>query len=113
MNERALRRVIRGTLMPGFSGFTVPSWVLQAFKDGLRSACVYGENIRDSEQLRLLGQSLRDALPSALLAIDEEGGEVTRLHYRTGSPYPGAAVLGRVNDLGYTQCIGERIAGGT
>ena len=35
-----------------------------------------------------------------LLAIDEEGGDVTRLEWRTGSSYPGGAALGVVDDAG-------------
>ena len=108
-DRAALRRDIRATLMPGFSGFSVPGWVFDAFTKGLLSVCVYGENIRDTEQLRTLGTELRAACPEALLAIDEEGGEVTRLHYLHGSPYPGAAVLGRIDDTEYTSRIGEQV----
>lgn len=87
----------------------MPGWVFDAFTKGLLSVCVYGENIRDTEQLRTLGTELRAACPEALLAIDEEGGEVTRLHYLHGSPYPGAAVLGRIDDTEYTSRIGEQV----
>lgn len=109
MKTDDLRRTIRGTLMPGFKGFTPPEWLLEALNDGLLSASVYGENAADAAQLRELGKALRDAAPTALLAIDEEGGEVTRLHYLEGSPYPGGAVLGRINDLEYTAEIGSRV----
>ena len=108
-DREALRRGIRATLMPGFSGLTVPSWLTEAFAGGLASVCVYGENVRDAAQLRALGSELREARPSALVAVDEEGGEVTRLHYASGSPYPGAAVLGRIDDVEYTRAVGERV----
>lgn len=108
-SRERLRRDIRATLMPGFSGFEMPGWLHEAFTSGLLSVCVYGENVRDEGQLRELGAALRLACPEALIAIDEEGGEVTRLHYRSGSPYPGAAVLGRIDDTGYTRRIGERV----
>lgn len=108
-----LCRAVRGTLMPGFVGFTPPEWLLTALGDGvdggLRSVCVYGGNIHDARQLHSLGAELRGAGPGSLIAIDEEGGEVTRLHYREGSPYPGAAVLGRIDDPGYTAEIGARV----
>jgi beta-N-acetylhexosaminidase len=42
--------------------------------------------------------------------VDEEGGDVTRLHYRTGSPYVGNAVLGRLDDLAVTTQEAARIA---
>lgn len=109
VNELALRQDIRATLMPGFSGTQVPEWVFDALADGLRAVCVYGENIVSAEQAAELGRALREAAPEALLAIDEEGGEVTRLHYRTGAPYPGAAVLGRIDDEGYTSAVGRAV----
>lgn len=36
-------------------------------------------------------------------------GDVTRLHYADGSPYPGNAVLGRIDDLSYTQDVARRV----
>lgn len=105
-----LRRDILATLMPGFVGFEPPAWLSEAFDAGLASACVYGNNVRDREQLRSLGLALRELAPTALLAIDEEGGEVTRLSYLEGSPYPGAAVMGRIDDEAYSEEIGRRVA---
>ncbi len=104
-----LRRDVLATLMPGFAGLTMPAWVADSFAEGLLSVCVYGENVHDAAQLRALGAELRAACPGALIAIDEEGGEVTRLHYLEGSPYPGAAVMGRIDDVEYTELIGERV----
>lgn len=104
-----LRRDVLATLMPGFAGLTMPAWVAEAFGEGLISVCVYGENVHDATQLRALGAELRTACQGALIAIDEEGGEVTRLHYLEGSPYPGAAVMGRIDDIEYTELIGERV----
>jgi beta-N-acetylhexosaminidase len=40
-----------------------------------------------------------------LLSLDEEGGDVTRLGHRAGSPYPGNAALGAVGDAGLTERI--------
>ncbi len=126
--DEGLRRDVRATLMPGFIGFTPPEWLLGALEGrdatdigassnvisdaldgGLLAVCVYGGNVRDARQLRELGTTLREASPGALIAIDEEGGEVTRLHYLEGSPYPGAAVLGRIDDTEYTAEIGARV----
>jgi beta-N-acetylhexosaminidase len=109
MSERSLARDVRATLMPGFTGYTAPAWLLEALGDGLLAVCVYGGNVRDRAQLAALGAELRAAAPRALVAIDEEGGEVTRLHYLEGAPYPGAAVLGRIDDLIYTEEIGHRV----
>ncbi|MDI6022554.1 glycoside hydrolase family 3 N-terminal domain-containing protein [Leucobacter sp. UT-8R-CII-1-4] len=109
LDRIALRRDLLATLMPGFAGYGMPDWVPEAFTNGMRSVCIYGENVRDAEQLHALGAQLRAVYPQALIAIDEEGGEVTRLHYLEGSPYPGAAVLGRIDDTDYTELIGERV----
>src|SRR5690606_4888443 len=61
-------------------------------------------------QLRELTAAIREANPRALIAIDEEGGDVTRLHAATGSPYPGNAVLGRLDDLALTASVGAAVA---
>ena len=37
-----------------------------------------------------------------LVAIDEEGGDVTRLEVATGSSYPGNLALGAVDDVELT-----------
>lgn len=109
-DDDALRRDVRACLMPGFTGLAAPEWVLEDLRHGLVSVCIYGANVRDGAQLRALGGQLHAAAPEALIAIDEEGGEVTRLHYLEGSPYPGAAVMGRIDDPGYTERIGARVA---
>ena len=41
--------------------------------------------------------------PYAIIAMDEEGGDVTRLFAATGAPFPGNAVLGRLDDLDTTR----------
>lgn len=106
----SIERDALATLMPGFEGFTAPAWLAEAFNAGLESACIYGSNVQDREQLRSLGRELRAIAPTAILAIDEEGGEVTRLSYLEGSPYPGAAVMGRIDDESYSEQIGRRVA---
>jgi beta-N-acetylhexosaminidase len=40
-----------------------------------------------------------------VIAIDEEGGDVTRVAYADGSPYPGNAALGAVDDVVLTQAV--------
>jgi beta-N-acetylhexosaminidase len=105
-----LRRLAACTLMPGFVGTTVPGWLLDALDDGLGSVCIYGPNVEDLDQLRVLCDDLHRRSGSVVLAVDEEGGDVTRLHYRTGSPCVGNAVLGRLDDLDATRAEAARIA---
>jgi beta-N-acetylhexosaminidase len=43
------------------------------------------------------------ANPYAIIAVDEEAGDVTRLFAATGAPFPGNAVLGRLDDVDTTR----------
>nr|WP_231366320.1 glycoside hydrolase family 3 N-terminal domain-containing protein [Zhihengliuella flava] len=96
--------------MPGFQGTTAPAWVLSALDEGLASVCIYGPNIASPAQVTELMGALRAAAPQALFTLDEEGGDVTRLHYLTGSNQPGNAVLGRLNDPATTASSAAAIA---
>jgi beta-N-acetylhexosaminidase len=100
-----LNRAINTTLMPGFDGAVAPQWLLEAFTDGLGSVCLFDTNVVDGEQLRALTSAVHAANPDALIALDEEGGDVTRLHHRTGSPHPSAAYLGALNSPEATRGI--------
>lgn len=109
-----LRRDILTTLLPGFPGVEAPEWLLQRLRDGLGGACLFGQNLASAEQLLALNTALRQANPLAVVAIDEEGGDVTRLFYDRGAPYPGNALLGRIDDAGLTErvarTVGEALA---
>ena len=101
--REALRRLVVGTLMPGFVGTTVAPWVIREYAGGLAAVCLYGANVADPQQLSRLCGDLRAAAPDLLVSVDEEGGDVTRLHYPTGSNEPGNAVLGRLDDTALTR----------
>jgi beta-N-acetylhexosaminidase len=91
------------TLQPGFSGTVVPEWLVEAYAGGLVSVCLYGDNVAPDGGLARVCADLRHRLPGALLAVDEEGGDVTRVHYPQGSTAVGNAVLGRLDDEGLTR----------
>lgn len=97
-------------LLPGFVGTELPEWLAARLRAGLGGVCLFAENIEDPAQLRRLTAAIRAANPDALIAIDEEGGDVSRLHAATGSPYPGNAVLGRLDDLALTASVGAAVA---
>ncbi|MFF2271399.1 glycoside hydrolase family 3 protein [Agromyces sp. NPDC058136] len=105
----SLHRDILTTLLPGFDGPVAPEWVLRRLRDGLGGVCLFGENIVDPEQLRALNESLRAANRDAVIAIDEEGGDVTRLFYDRGAPFPGNAVLGRIDELELTRRVAAEV----
>lgn len=110
----ALRRDILTTLLPGFEGPDAPGWLLDRLREGLGGVCLFGSNVGSPGQLRRLVRSLREAGPESVVAIDEEGGDVTRLHVAAGSPYPGNALLGRLDDVELTErvarAVGEALA---
>lgn len=92
-------------LLPGFIGTTLPGWVAARLRNGLAGVCLFGDNIETLPQLKQLTTAILEANPLAVIAIDEEGGDVTRLFYDVGSPYPGNAILGRMDDLAYTEAV--------
>jgi beta-N-acetylhexosaminidase len=98
--ELALR-----TLLPAFPGTAVPDWALRLVAEGLAGFALFGGNIVEAGQIAALTASLRSGRPDVIIAIDEEGGDVTRLCYATGSPYPGNAALGVVDDPDLTRAI--------
>ncbi|MFC7534430.1 glycoside hydrolase family 3 N-terminal domain-containing protein [Actinoplanes sp. GCM10030250] len=103
--DPGLRRLALHTLLAAFPGHTAPGWALELLADGLAGHTLFGTNVADPVQLAALTADLRTARPDALLAIDEEGGDVTRLGHRTGSPYPGNAALGAVDDPELTRLV--------
>ncbi|PFG16182.1 beta-N-acetylhexosaminidase [Propionicimonas paludicola] len=104
-----LDRAIARVLMPGFDGPQLPAWLEAELRGGLGSVCLFASNVESTQQLRALTASIHRANPSALVAIDEEGGDVTRLHHADGSPYAGAALLGRRDDLELTRMTAAAI----
>src|SRR3981189_1140094 len=81
-------------LLPGFTGTVAPDWVKRRSAAGLGGIVLYGRNVADPDQLARRTASLHSERPELLIAIDEEGGDVTRLEAKTGSSYPGNLALG-------------------
>jgi beta-N-acetylhexosaminidase len=104
-----LRRDILTTLLPGFVGPVAPDWLLGLLREGLGGVCLFATNVEAPAQLATLTAALRAANPLAVVAIDEEGGDVTRLFADRGAPYPGNAVLGRIDDAELTRAVGRAV----
>jgi beta-N-acetylhexosaminidase len=96
-------------VQPGFEGVRAPDWVLRLIESGLGGVALFGRNIEDAEQLARLTGQLHQANPATLVAVDEEGGDVTRLEYRTGSSWPGNLALGAVDDVELTRAVAREI----
>jgi beta-N-acetylhexosaminidase len=113
--DAGLRRLALRTLLASFAGPTAPDWATDLVADGLAGHVLFGYNVVDHPQLAALTAQLRAARTDVVIGIDEEGGDVTRLAHAGGSPYPGNAALGRVDDTDVTrrvyQAIGAELAG--
>ncbi|MFG2778580.1 glycoside hydrolase family 3 protein [Streptomyces prunicolor] len=96
-------------LQPGFPGTTAPDWLLRRLGEGLASVGLFGRNIASPEQLSSLTAQLRSERDDVLVAIDEEGGDVTRLEARTGSSFPGNHALGAVDDVDLTRSVAHEL----
>src|SRR4051794_30913280 len=103
--ERQAHRVVMGA----FAGTEVPDWVARLVDDGLGSVCIFGSNVTSPEDPARLTGLLHDRAPDLLVATDEEGGDVTRLHMAEGSPHPGNAALGVVDDTGLTERVARSL----
>lgn len=96
-------------LQPGFPGTTAPDWLLRRLGEGLASVGLFGRNIASPDQLSSLTAQLRSERDDVLVAIDEEGGDVTRLEARTGSSFPGNHALGAVDDVELTRAVAHEL----
>ncbi|MFF3299791.1 glycoside hydrolase family 3 protein [Streptomyces sp. NPDC002908] len=96
-------------LQPGFTGTTAPDWLLRRVGEGLASVGLFGRNIDSPEQLAELTARLRAERDDVLVAIDEEGGDVTRLEVRNGSSFPGNLALGAVDDVDLTRAVAREL----
>ena len=103
--DPGLARLADAILIPPFGGRGAPVWVLNALRAGLGGVTVFGPNIADPAQLSALTARLRSAATEPLIAIDEEGGDLTRIGHLVGSSYPGNAALGAVDDVVLTQAV--------
>jgi beta-N-acetylhexosaminidase len=137
--DPALTRLADAILIPPFPGVSAPAWILRALGRGLAGVTLFGPNIAAPDQVTALTAALRAAAAATadsaagsvagsaagsaagsvggsvagsadpVIAIDEEGGDVTRVAYADGSPYPGNAALGAVDDTALTRAVYQAI----
>lgn len=91
-------------------GPTLPEQTARWLEGGLAGVILFAGNITSPAGVRRLCRAIRDCKPDALVAVDEEGGEVTRLEATTGSSWPGARVYGVLDDVDLTAGAAASIA---
>ena len=88
-----------GGLEPAAAACLFPP--LGARVEGVGGVVLFARDIPSSEA----------SLPGLLVAMDEEGGDVTRLEAHEGSSFPGNLALGAVDDVDLTRRVGAAIGG--
>ena len=105
-----LERLASACIFPGFSGTTAPDWLRRELALGLGGVVLFAWNVDHREQVRRLTDALHAERPDVVVAVDEEGGDVTRLDAVEGSPYPGNLALGAVDDVQLTGRVARAMA---
>jgi beta-N-acetylhexosaminidase len=111
-----LERLALGVLLPGFAGPEATPEMARLLEAGLAGVCLFGSNTASGPEVSTgtaaaahFTASVRAVSPEVVVAVDEEGGDVTRLHAHEGSPVLGAAALGAVDDVELTQATARAI----
>jgi beta-N-acetylhexosaminidase len=107
-----IERWAAGCVLASFPGHQPPDWLRRWLERGLGGVVLFADNVRDGEQVAELNGALRAEREDLVVAIDEEGGDVTRLEAASGSSYPGNLALGAVDELELTRAVAGAIADG-
>ena len=95
--------------MPGITTYPLEPWVSRALARGVTTVCLFEGACGSPERTRASVRDLRAMSPRLLIAVDEEGGEVTRLQSATGSSFLSPAALGVIADVEVTRATGRLI----
>jgi beta-N-acetylhexosaminidase len=101
-----LERQAAACIFASFPGPVVPDWIRAWGARGLGGVVLFADNV---ERVGELTAELRRE-NGVVIAIDEEGGDVTRLEAAEGSSYPGNLALGVVDDTDLTERVAASIA---
>ena len=106
MSARAWEQAALRVQLPAFPGTRLTEDAAELLAEGLGGVCLFGSNTAGGPaQLAQLTDTIHDLAPDAVVAVDEEGGDVSRLH-PGASPVLGPAALGLVDDLSLTRETG-------
>ena len=107
-----LDRLVNACLLPVVPCAEAQQWVPKALEAGLAGVVLIpgaqGEGA--AAGVAATARALRAAYPDMLIALDEEGGDVTVLEHASGSSYPGGLALGTADDLALTGRVATSIA---
>ncbi|UEJ84066.1 beta-glucosidase [Brachybacterium halotolerans subsp. kimchii] len=106
---RGWDRDVLTLLMAPLEGTTLPDWAGEALDAGLGSIILFGYNTPDPETAAALAASIHERCDEVLVAIDEEGGDVSRLQAATGSSLPSAWAFGQIDEVALTARAGEAL----
>ena len=98
----------RGVICVGFDGTAVPNAPIDALREfGPGAVILFGRNAGTADEVRALVAALRaTANPAPLIAIDQEGGRVERLHDGVAA-LPSAMAVGAAGDVALAQRLGS------
>ena len=106
-----MNELVDRCLLLGFEGQTAPERIRRLAADGLGGVVLFADNLGEPDDVARLIATLRSERPELLVALDEEGGTVTRLEARHGSSFPDSLTLGTVDDVRLTRAVAGSIAG--
>ncbi len=109
-DEVELRRLALSCLLLAWDGPRLPDWLARALEAGLGGVVLFAGNVTDGAAPEVTAAARAAAGRDAVVAIDEEGGLVTRLDAARGSRSPGAAALGHLDDVEVTQAVHRDLA---
>ncbi|KJK51691.1 hypothetical protein UK23_06140 [Lentzea aerocolonigenes] len=104
--------LVNSCLLPSYGGADPGDWWKRELDNGLAGLVLFGADLGplNGEVGALATGKLRAHRPDMIIALDEEGGDITRAEYHRGSNYPGNLALGAVDDPALTGAVAEAIA---
>ncbi|QKF61351.1 glycoside hydrolase family 3 N-terminal domain-containing protein [Campylobacter curvus] len=112
----SLRAKASQMVMVGFNGTSTKDASVRAMLSDVGyerfgGVVLLGRNVKDKAQLQTLTKAIKDKNPKIFIAIDEEGGNVTRMKDASfGGPYPSAKEVAATLDIKQAAEIYEQMA---
>src|SRR5579884_1545569 len=107
MND--LRELAAGVLCVGFDGTGAADVGSVLRRTPFAGLILFGRNVVSPEQTRALSDAIRDALPSPIIAVDQEDGRVARLR-RGVEELPAMLALAATGDTDLAERAGMQLA---